>query len=74
MSITVVLEFIPKNKSDNSLIETIDKHREVETWANNIYLQYIGARFEIKVLECFTGSSPFGSKDEVDNLYDRTRK
>lgn len=58
MKITVVLEFTPRIQSDN-LLTHVDLHREVETWANNIKLQYIGAQFNVEVLECYSGDNPF---------------
>lgn len=64
MKVTVILEFTPrKDNSSNNLFDTVELHREVETWANNVSQQYIGARFKVNIVECFTGDNPFDEKE-----------
>ena len=68
MKIHVNLCFTPKKTTGNNLFDTVELHREVETWANNIALQYIGARFTVEVLDCYTGDNPF-----VDDSQERLK-
>lgn len=67
IEIQVNLRFTPKVKNED-LLTVVDLHREVETWANNIQQQYIGAQFNVEVLDCYTGNNPF-----VDDRQERLK-